>query len=141
MPIPSKLEFFVFEKFVLFTAKMSEGVYSKRSICKSKNLFFLESLKKSASPTSYAAKADTHLLSTFQGPTYACEWLQTHKNPNILYLNSSEILQMLIQNPFGMARTKRMPSAYIFIKIACVSTTDTLTAIAIPDASDETVYK
>lgn len=55
----------------LFTAKMLEGVDSKRSICKSKNLLFLEIQKKSARPASYAAKADTHLLSIFQGPTYA----------------------------------------------------------------------
>ena len=40
VPIPSRLEFFVFEKFILFTAKMLEGVDSKKSICKLKNLFF-----------------------------------------------------------------------------------------------------
>jgi len=71
VPIPSKLEFSVFEKFVLFTAKMLEGVDSKRSICKSKNLLFLEGLKKSARPASYAAETDTHPPSIFQGPTYA----------------------------------------------------------------------
>ena len=52
------------------------------------------------------------------------------------------MLQMLIQNPFGIEMTKRMPSAYIFIKIARgVSTTNRLTAIAIPDVCGETVYK
>ena len=118
MPIPSKLELFVFEKFVLFTAKMLEGVDSKRSICKSKNLFFSRKPEKSARPTSYAAEADTHLLSTFQGLTYALMNGSRHKNLNVLYLNSSEILQMLIQNQFGMGRTKHIPSAYMFIKIA-----------------------
>jgi len=110
VPIPSKLKFFIFEKFVLFTAKMLEGVDSKRSIWKSKNLIFS---RKPERPTSYATEADTHLLSTFQGPTYALVNGSRHEN-----LNSSEILQMLIQNPFGMGRTKRIPSAYIFIKIA-----------------------
>ena len=74
-------------------------VLIQREVSVIRRICFSRKPEKSARPTSYAAEADIHLLSSFQAPTYALVNGSRQKNLNILYLNSSEILQMLIQKP------------------------------------------